>query len=374
MNLLKIHCVIFCLVIVMDFVKADIDLLQKAAVPTQLAEKGLLIDLVKNNNSILTVGERGHIINWQSPGKWQQENAPVSVLLTAVTILSDGTKVAVGHDSAILLCAANSEQWRKVFDGHQLLNLKVDLFTKQISSLTAQVESTEDEDAKEELEYQLEELSFTLDDTLAEQKDGPNKPLLSIAATPDDHIFAVGAYGTLLLSQDKGESWVLVDDRVNNPEKFHLNSVVTTSDNNIYIVGENGIGYSSTDQGNNWASMNMPYPGSLSGISAQNYSTNLVAFGLQGNLMVSNDSGNTWSHKRIDTSASFLGGTIDNDGRAYVVGHGGMVIDFPVQDIEQLRIRKHPSGAAFSKALINNNDLLLVGQFGIISWQLNKED
>jgi len=374
MNLKRIQIFISCLVLSSNFVNADIDLLQKPSIESKLAETSLLIDLVENKTNILAVGERGHVINWQGPQKWQQEKAPVSVLLTAVTVLSDGTKVALGHDSAIIVCAADSKQWHKVFDGNELLNLKIALFKKQISSLTTEIAATENEEVKEELEFQLEELTFTLDDTLAEQKDGPNKPLLSIAATNNDLLFATGAYGTLLISDDKGTSWTLLEDKIQNPEKYHLNSVVTTPDNKIYIAGENGLGFASSDKGNSWVKMNMPYAGSLFGIRAQSNTENLVAFGLQGNLMASNDSGLTWSHKKIETSASFLGGTIDSSGRAYIVGHGGLVIDFNVNDIDNINIRKHPTGAAFSNVLIRDDTLILVGQFGIITWPLQKEE
>lgn len=370
-NKLKTLSIIFCSLFYNHYIMAEMELLNKPAIQTMLAEKSILIDIIGLDNGVLAVGERGHIINWQKPGQWQQENVPVSVALTAVTVMPDGTRVAVGHDSAIIVSEAGSNDWNKVFDGYQLLDLKAELFNKQISLLNEKIQKIDDEDEKEELEFQLEDLSFALEDTLTEKKEGPNKPLLSVTATTEGHLFAVGAYGTLLISTDKGSNWTLLDNKIENPEKFHLNSVITSSDDKIYIVGENGIGFVSDDQGNTWTTMQMPYSGSLFGINAQINSSNLIAFGLQGNIMVSNDSGNLWTHKKVNTSASFLGGTISPDGKAYVVGHGGIVVDVDVSNIEQINIRKHPSGAAFSTALIDKNALILVGQFGIISWQLN---
>lgn len=374
MNFLRILSIIFCSLILGDIIKADIELLDKPAIKSRLASKSILIDLVKNKNNILAVGERGHVIDWQSPDKWQQESVPLRVGLTAVTILSDGTKVAVGHDSAIIISEADSNEWRKVFDGYQLLSLKIALFKRQIDELKTQIESATDDELRDSMEYQLEELTYTLEDTMAEQKNGPDKPLLSVAATSNDHIYATGAYGTLLVSKDKGKTWSLNDDKVDNPDKFHLNAVTALADGRVYIVGENGLGFVSQDQGNSWQQMDMPYTGTIFGIRGQDNSPNLVAFGLQGNLMVSNDAGDNWQHTRVDTSASFLGGALDSEGRAYIVGHGGLVIDFNVNNIDDLNIRKHPSGAAFSTALIKDNALVLVGQFGIISWNLNKED
>ncbi len=363
--------IIFSIFLVNPVLNAEIDLLQRPAIESKLIEKNILNDVIKNKDSFLAVGVRGHILNWQSTDKWQQEIAPVSVVLTSVTMSDDGTRVAVGHDSAILLSQANTIKWKKVFDGYTLLELKVELFKKQIAFLKTTLNDTEDADQKEELEYQLEELTFTLEDTQAEQQEGPNKPLLGVAFTTSKQLVAVGAYGTLLVSNDKGNSWALMDDKINNPDKFHLNSVISTTDDKIYVVGENGIGFVSSDAGKSWSSMEMPYPGSLFGIVAQPDSSNLVAFGLQGNLMISRDSGKSWVHKKIDTSASFLGGTVGDDGKAYIVGHGGIILDFFVNDLENITIHKHPSAAAFSNVVIDDDALILTGQFGITSWQLN---
>jgi photosystem II stability/assembly factor-like uncharacterized protein len=362
-----------CMMPVFHVAEASINVLERPAIKSQLAEKSVLIDLVKLEDHILAVGERGHIINWQAPGKWQQETVPVSVLLTAVTVLSDGTKVAVGHDSAIIVAQPGSDQWQKVFDGYQLLDLKVELFEKQAAELQAQIDTTDDEELAEELELKLEEITFGLEDTLVEKEEGPNKPLLSIAATSDDQLFVTGPYSTLLHSTDKGQSWQLLDDRLDNPDKFHLNSIISTDNDLLYIVGENSTAFISRDKGNSWERMVMPYEGSMFGINAQENTSNLIAYGLQGNLMVSNDAGNTWSLKRVETSGSFQGATITDEGRAYVVGHGGLVVDFDVNNIDELIIRKHPSGAAFAKPLVHNDELVLVGQYGIITWSLSNE-
>ncbi|MEM0912404.1 MAG: YCF48-related protein, partial [Pseudomonadota bacterium] len=171
-------------------------------------------------------------------------------------------------------------------------------------------------------------------------------------------------------SLDKGNSWALLDYRLDNPDKFHLNSIISTTDDVLYIVGESSTAFVSEDKGQSWLPMNMPYEGSIFGISAQADSNNLIAFGLQGNLMASTDAGQNWSQTRVDTSGSFQGGAIDTNGRAYVVGHGGLVVDFDVNNLDMLNIRVHPSGAAFAKPLIDDDTLVLVGQYGITTWPL----
>ncbi|MEM0912696.1 MAG: sialidase, partial [Pseudomonadota bacterium] len=241
---LLIHLLLFFTTIAISTVSvARIDVLNRPAIDSALVEKSVLIDLVKHDDEVIAVGERGHIIAWQQPGQWRQESVPVSVLLTAVNVLSDGTKIAVGHDSAIVVADAGSDQWRKVFDGYQLLDLKVALFERQIDALENEINAIDDVDMIEELEFVLEEYNFSLEDALIEQEEGPNKPLLSIAVTSDDQVFVAGPYGTLLQSLDKGNSWALLDYRLDNPDKFHLNSIISTTDDVLYIVGESSTAF-----------------------------------------------------------------------------------------------------------------------------------
>ena len=256
-----------------------------------------------------------------------------------------------------------------VFTGYDLIKLKSQLLGNEITRLEEMIANTSDEDEREELGYRLEELTFSLEDIEAEQKTGPNKPLLSVTHTAQDIVIATGAYGTLLISTDKGSSWQLIDERLENPDQFHLNAITTTTDDQLYIVGENGMGFHSKDQGSSWSTMSMPYTGSFFGIVAGKKPSDLVAFGLQGNFVVSTDAGATWQHKNIGSSASFLGGTFDDNDQVYLVGHGGLVVDFNVHKLDQLNMRKHPSGAALSSVIIKNNKLVLAGQFGITVWQ-----
>jgi photosystem II stability/assembly factor-like uncharacterized protein len=352
---------------------SSLDLLELPAKQSSLASKSVLMAITSEKGAVLAVGERGHIISWKNKDDWQQQQSPVSVSLPNVTILSDGSKIAVGHDGVILKTENNSNAWRKVFTGAELTKLKIAQLTKQQAALKIVISETQDEDVLEELTFQLEDFVFALEDNQIELKSGPNKPLLSVARTANDVIFASGAYGTLLTSKDQGETWTLISKRLDNPDNFHLNSVISTTNGQLYIVGENGMGFHSDNQGETWSTMAMPYNGSLFGIIANpEIPEQLVAFGLQGNLMVSLDGGENWQHKKLQTSASLLGGDFSKQGQAYLVGHGGLIVDFSPESLQTLRINKHPSGAALSSVLVQENSLVLAGQFGISIWLLKK--
>jgi photosystem II stability/assembly factor-like uncharacterized protein len=370
--------------------KSSSDLLKLPSTNSALATKSVLMAMTSTNDAILVVGERGHIINWQNDNNWQQQESPVSVAITDVTILSDGSKIAVGHDGIILKADSNSTTWRKVFTGKEITQFKILQLKQEYQSLEQIILNTQDEDELEELTYQLDDLAFAIEDNQLEIKSGPNKPLLSVTSTSNDILFVSGAYGIFLRSKDKGETWQLVSNQVENPDSYHLNSVITTADDQLYIVGENGTGFHSTDIGETWSVMTLPYSGSLFGIlvgpvntlasSTDNPSNNnihstknttqLVAFGLQGNIMVSLDGGGQWQHKKLPSNTSLLGGSFSKQGKVFLVGHGGVIVNFDPKNLATLEIEKHPSGAALSSILVKDNSLILAGQFGISQWPI----
>ena len=287
----------------------SMDLLEQPALISHLASKSMVMSLTQSKDKILAVGERGHILQWQNTEHWQQDNSPVSVTLTDIMELNDGSKIAVGHDGVILK-KRNNADWHKVFTGTEILTLKIAQMQKQLKALQVKVAQTDDEDLKEELNYTLEDLTFAIEDAESDSKSGPNKPLLSITKTTSDSLFACGAYGILLTSTDHGETWQLINERIENPESFHLNSITSTDDGQLYMVGENGIAFKSADLGKTWTTMTLPYSGSLFGIVANSKqapeNTELVAFGLQGHIMASLDNGSTWQHKKLASGTSLL--------------------------------------------------------------------
>ncbi len=346
---------------------AKIELLETASIPSNLVSKNIITSLTKSTNeNVLAVGERGHIVNWQSQNNYHQEISPVSLLLTDVIVLSNGNKLAIGHDGAIISSPKNTDVWHKLFDGFKLTKLKIALLEKQIALANKVIESLTDENEIEDANFALEDLEFALEDAQNAGKTGPNLPLLSVTQTKNGSIIVTGAYGTLLKSTDLGITWKLSGNLLNNPDKYHLNSI--TSDNErTYIVGEQGLAYTSKDNGNSWQSISTPYNGSLFGILSQKKSTNLIAFGLKGNYFVSNNQGENWQHYISENRATLLGGHIKDNGDVVLVGHGGTIIKLNINTPNKTILIKHPSGSAFSAVTEMSDQLILAGQFGIVS-------
>lgn len=348
-----------------------LELLNEPALESRLANKSVLLNIISDDDGIIAVGERGHIIKWMNARQWTQFDVPVSVSITDVSTLKNGNLVAVGHDAAILVYDKQSQTWSKVFDGYRLTDLLVTSLHKQIKVQELRLENLQEDDSEDDEQYYLEDLTFALQDAQKEQQAGPNKPLLSVITANDGTVFASGAYGTLLQSKDNGLSWEFVSNILDNPNKYHLNAMTKDASGKLFIVGENAVAARSSDNGTSWQRFDLPYRGSFFGIEAAMNSQNLVAYGLQGHIAVSNDSGENWKLLPKILSVSFLGGAIDKTGTVYLVGHGGIVLSFPVNDPENQSIHKHPSGSTFSSVIVEGDkQLVLSGQLGIKRWTI----
>ena len=106
--------------------QAKVELLETTSIPSDLVSISITTSLTTGTNKgVLAVGERGHIVNWQSQNNYHQEISPVSLLLTDVIVLSNGNKLAIGHDGAIISSPKNTDIWHKLFDGFKLTQLKI---------------------------------------------------------------------------------------------------------------------------------------------------------------------------------------------------------------------------------------------------------
>jgi photosystem II stability/assembly factor-like uncharacterized protein len=118
---------------------------------------------------------------------------------------------------------------------------------------------------------------------------GSTERLLSVALDETSGLaVAVGGFGTVLISNDAGETWnsVLLDWESLNEEglEAHLYDVEITPQGEIFVTGEFGLVLSSTDGGSTWQTR------------AQGY-----AVGQDGVMLRSRDGGQNW--QRLDTGS-----------------------------------------------------------------------
>ena len=343
------------------------DISRQTAEVMPLAAKSLILDVTGGPDRAIAVGERGHVLVSDTPGRWRQvEGVPTRSTLTSVTAIAD--KVwAVGHDGVILHSDDGGDSW------------------------TRQRESPYDPDS-----------------------DDPHNgvPFLDVLFLDEANGIAVGAYSMVFKTADAGQTWtafdihaggaaaaedgeaagdeleVEVDDgsevadeaavedqtfdaselELEEESDPHLNAIVRTGDGSLFVVAERGSAFRSSDGGASFARIQLPYDGSMFGAIGYE-AAHVLAFGLRGNVFESFDLGDTW--KKIDSGVdlSIMGGVGWKGGGAALVGANGVVL---TRSAGGAGLLKHtfPEGGVLSSVLPPGpgGELVVVGENGIASY------
>jgi photosystem II stability/assembly factor-like uncharacterized protein len=186
------------------------------------------------------------------------------------------------------------------------------------------------------------------------------RPLLDVLYLTQDAAIAVGAYGAYYETTDGGKSWnarkVLPDDK-------HLNAILELGEGHLLLLGEAGTILVSADTGRTWTPVASPYKGSFfGGLAASDGS--VVAFGLRGHIFRSTDKGKTWSKVDNASTAALVGGDKLPDGALVIAGSAGTAL---VSRDNGQSFQPIPTGStrAFGKAILGGpNSLLLLGEAG----------
>lgn len=261
----------------------------KDALIRPLASHSLLTDIAQQENLMLAVGERGHILRSTDHGAhWKQVAVPTNSLLTSIFILDKNTAWVTGHEMTLLSTSDGGVTW-------------------QVSHRQA----------------------------------GEDQPLLDVWFKDRQNGIAIGAYGALLSTQDAGKNWhnaplqlkpsqhdssnaTALEDEEFLPD-YHLNNLMVARDNTLYIAAEAGFLYRSDDGGTQWQVLESPYEGSFYGIIETNDHT-LLAHGLRGHIFRSTNRGQSWQLIPSDTTALLSGAKQFDDGAILIVGTGGAAL------------------------------------------------
>ena len=233
----------------------------------------LLLDAAQAGQRLIAVGERGHIVVSDDQGSaWREVASPTQATLTAVFFYDAQTGWAVGHDSVILKTTDGGVSWRQVYSAPEL-----------------------------------------------------KKPLLKIWFRDALNGFAIGAYGLFLQTSDGGTSWQA--RKIANGD-LHLNTLAARSDGKLFIAGEAGSLLHSDDAGQTWQALVSPYKGSFFGLLTLR-DGGLLAYGLRGKIFRSSDAGETWQTIETGSEAALMAG--------YELANGDIAgaENFPAQAIGQ---------------------------------------
>ena len=303
--------------------------LAEDALHMPLASESLLLDIAIAEDRWVAVGERGHILLSDDTGNsWRQAHVPTRQMLTAVHFPTPSHGWAVGHDGMILATIDAGENWAVQRNGLQaqrkLNQSAVEALQREQAQIKQALLAAQSPQQRQDLQLQLEDLELDLEDAelvLHEEVHAP--PLLDVYFSSDRTGIAVGAFNTLLLTNDGGASWHHTSSRLNNPEEYHLNGVAGDTPGNYWIAGEGGVLFRSNNSGASWQKLPSPYAGSWFGIDISPHSARLVIFGLRGNIYYSDDEGDSWESSRVASDRSIAGGGFFGENHVMMVGSVG---------------------------------------------------
>lgn len=289
------------------------------SVVAPLASRSLLLDAQRVENTIIAVGERGHIlISEDSGNSWSQAQVPTRATLTGIYFFNRQNGWVVGHDQVILRTQDGGKSWKLVYEN-------------------AAAES----------------------------------PLLDVYFLDAKHGYAIGAYGQFLETFDAGNNW---EGRWISEDDFHLNQMLPVGEH-LFIAAEAGRVYRSDDDGKNWIALAPDYEGSFFGILPLGENS-LLLFGLRGNLFRSDDAGETWQQIATATEASLTDGLLLSDGTMVIAGLAGALLTSRDNGVS-FQLQQDPDRKGFSSLLQTvEGDIVAVGDFGVTKFartSLNQE-
>ncbi len=334
-----------------------------------------LLDIAYCEGRLLAAGERGVIAYSDDAGaSWSQSTVPVSQLLTSVDCAPGGYAWASGHAGVLLASTDRGASWTLQFDGNEanrqwLAHLRVEL-----DRLEEQLDAAGDAE-RQDLEYAIEDAGFNIEDAEAALEAGPADPFLDVWFRDTQFGYALGAYGMLYRTENGGASWEIAVEHIDNLDRYHYYAMTQDEEGRLYLSGEAGLLYRSTDQGRHWERLDPGYDGSLFGLLTTADGA-VLAFGLRGNILLSDDAGETWRSVPVadDPRQGLYGGLRLVDGTLVLVGAGGVVLHST--DNGRSFSSSALRGAATLSAVAGRgpDDLRIVGMEGVTVHGVDTDD
>lgn len=145
--------------------------------------------------------------------------------------------------------------------------------------------------------------------------------LFSVASTDPSSACVVGAWGTILLTRDRGETWA---KRPSGTERALLD-VSFADPKHGWIVGEDGIVLASVDGGESWAPQKSPIATHLFSVFAIQPEV-AWAVGNEGKIIRTGDGGTSWVDRSLDRDVILNKVLFLDADHGWIVGEFGTIL------------------------------------------------
>jgi len=320
------------------------DPLDMPAAKVQGVERRSMLALSQAGPRWVAVGLRGLIAVSDDDGShWRQVAAPVSSDLTSVHFPNADLGWAVGHDGVILHSNDGGLTWRKQFDGRRA----AEQFAAHYQRL---------------IDAGQPALAPVLRNVAANYQGGPSVPFLGVWFEDAQRGFAVGSFGTLVVTTDGGQHWTPAYEQVDNPQFFNLNAVRGIG-GELYLASERGTVFQLERGTRRFFARSTGYSGSWFGLAGQG--DVLVAYGLRGSVYASHDRAQTWQRVDLPAGAAVMDGDVSPDGkRMLLVTAGGQWLSSTDGGLKFQSVRP-PRSMPYTGVRLHGEHVLLSGIAGV---------
>ena len=285
------------------------DPLSTPAAPTERLTHAPMTAVVRApGGRLVAAGWRGVIVVSDDNGKtWVQAAVPLREDLTALSFPTATHGWAAGNEGVLLETTDGGLHWAKRLDGNGAARLMMDRY----HALAAK--SPEDP-----------AISAALKESEGYLAQAPSRPFLDIAFENEQTGYVVGTYGLLFRTVDAGKTWEPWFDRADNPNGYNIYSIHIQG-GDVFLAGELGLALRLDREAQRFVKLSTPYEGSFFTLTGR--SPSLVAAGLRGNALLSDDAGRSW--QRVEFTAAspttFSGSAQLPDGALVLVSLSGQV-------------------------------------------------
>jgi photosystem II stability/assembly factor-like uncharacterized protein len=230
---------------------------------------------------LVAAGWRGVIAVSDDDGRsWTQANVPVREDLTALAFPTALHGWAAGNEGVLLETTDGGLTWTKRLDGRIAAKLMVDKYT-------ALAEKSPDDKA----------LAAALKESEGYLAQAPSRPFLDIAFEGEQVGYVVGTYGLLFRTVDAGKTWEPLLEKVDNPNGYNIYAIGIEG-GDVFLAGELGLALQLDRAQGRFVKLVTPYEGSFFTLVGKRPA--MIAAGLRGNALRSEDSGRQWQKVAFD--------------------------------------------------------------------------
>lgn len=199
---------------------------------------------------------------------------------------------------------------------------------------------------------------------LSREEPGKERVLLSIWFENARHGLAVGQFGLALETKDGGGTWQerrLVEGDIG---EMHLQYIVDGRNGLLLIAAEGGNVLRSDDAGNSWQAIPTGNKGSFwTGLALSNGS--LLIAGLRGHVFRSEDRGRSWQEVPSGTQQSLTTAWQTRDGTVRLFGLSGIILTSRDQG-RSFESSLRPDRTSFTSAVVTPNGEIGFSILGVV--------